>query len=573
MRESKIQYNPSLSVKENAKKNGVTEAAIRYHIKVNHLDRRYDKKRNIVEDCRKYLKKHPEATRTELQKKTGHSLSTIRQYWEYISTETELMDFDKNKAQKRLLRQGNNYYATHPSVTEDLLSVEMFNDKILEPFCGGGSMADVIKSFAYEVEAYDIIDRGYGKQGDFFQVDFPEGEYDIISNPPYDESLIRIIKRCLAICNDKVAMLLPMLYLSGKARYEEIFKKNPPVRVYVYSERINIAKNGDFEQYSDSGANKTIYAWFVWKKGYKGATELRWLHNDKKSVSALRLMNARNQLNQKISALVEEEEKNTNYLNRYKPHITYPTKQDLFKSEPEQYDASKCLCYAFRRKQDLHRDVYIPFGNMNGGFPFTINGVSFFTSESAYICGLFSNRSNEHNRIQQELIAEKNGYMAKKNIRAKNSAIGREDWNEFNIDWMLYVIWCKVQGNEEFKNLLMSVPENAFIIENSTFQPIKNPDTSAFWGCRNSILKESRALFKRKFSIRKDLKGKDVDLNDYVDDRMNYFYNIGIFVGNNVMGKILMIVKRCLHDGTEPDIDYDLLNRKKIYLLGQRLTF
>lgn len=91
MRESKIQYNPSLTVKENAKCNGVTEAAIRYYIKVNHLDRRFDRKQNIIDDCRKYLKKHPSATKTELHKKTGHSLSTIYQYWEYISTEKEFV--------------------------------------------------------------------------------------------------------------------------------------------------------------------------------------------------------------------------------------------------------------------------------------------------------------------------------------------------------------------------------------------------------------------------------------------------------------------------------------------------
>lgn len=562
MRESKIQYNPSLSVKENATKNGVTEAAIRYYIKINHLDRRYDKKINIIEDCRKFLKKHPNATRTELQKKTGHSLSTIRQYWDYISTEKELIDFDSQKAQKRLLRQGNNYYATHPSVTEDLLSVEMFNDKILEPFCGGGSMADVIKSYGYEVEAYDIIDRGYGKQGDFFQVDFAEGEYDIISNPPYDESLIRIIKRCLAICNDKVAMLLPLIYLSGKARYEEVFKKNPPVRVYIYSERINIAKNGDFEQYSDSGANKTIYAWFVWKKGYKGTTELRWLHNDKAS---MRLNTIKQDLLVKIARLTEKERDNTIYLERYKPHIKYPQKRDLFNTEYEQYDASKYLCYAFRRKQDLHKDIPMPFGNMNGGFPFKIHNISFFTSESAYICGLFSDNSEEHHNIQRQLIAETNGYMAKKNIRGKNISLGRRDWNEFNVDWMLYVIWCKVQSNKEFRELLLSVPENAIIIENSTFQQVKSPDTSAFWGCRNSVLKEYYSLNKRYSSLMK----RPLDM----DAIMNDFCNIGTYIGNNTMGKILMIVKRCLHDGTQPDIDYGLLNRKNIHLLGQRLTF
>ena len=59
MRESKIQYNPSLSVKENAKRNNVSEPAIRYYIKVNNIDRRFDRTQNLIADCRKYLKKHP----------------------------------------------------------------------------------------------------------------------------------------------------------------------------------------------------------------------------------------------------------------------------------------------------------------------------------------------------------------------------------------------------------------------------------------------------------------------------------------------------------------------------------
>lgn len=277
-----IQYNPALSVKENAKKNHVSETSIRNYIQKHELDRRHDRKQNIIADCKKYLKKHPNASRNELQKETGHSLSTIRKYWKFISTEETLTDFNPKKQQKRLLRQDNNFYATHPSVTQDLLREEHFHSKVLEPFCGGGSMAEVIKQNGYEVEAYDLVDRGYGKVGNFFTIDFPKKEYDIITNPPYDDNLIEIVKRCLSICKDKVAILLPIQYLSGKERHSELYAKYPPVRVYIYCERINIAKDGDFDKYSDSGANMTIYAWYVWEKGFKGSTELRWIHNVRK---------------------------------------------------------------------------------------------------------------------------------------------------------------------------------------------------------------------------------------------------------------------------------------------------
>ena len=39
------------------------------------------------------------------------------------------------------------------------------------------------------------------------------------------------------------------------------------------------------------------------------------------------------------------------------------------------------------------------------------------------------------------------------------------------------------------------------------------------------------------------------------------------------MGKILTYIKQCLHDGTEPDIDYQLLKSKNIHFLGNLIDF
>ena len=49
------------------------------------------------------------------------------------------------------------------------------------------------------------------------------------------------------------------------------------------------------------------------------------------------------------------------------------------------------------------------------------------------------------------------------------------------------------------------------------------------------------------------------------------FCNYGIFEGNNELGRILTYIKDCLHRGVDAEIDYALLNKKKIYLLGKRL--
>lgn len=81
MRRSKIIYDPKLSVAENAEKNGVSIAGIRYYIQVNHIDRQGDAKINIINSLKQFLKKHPNATREEAVIGTGLSINTVRKYW------------------------------------------------------------------------------------------------------------------------------------------------------------------------------------------------------------------------------------------------------------------------------------------------------------------------------------------------------------------------------------------------------------------------------------------------------------------------------------------------------------
>ena len=58
--------------------------------------------------------------------------------------------------------------------------------------------------------------------------------------------------------------------------YTPFLLKNPPKYVYVSSSRLLLAKNADFVKYNTPSAN--CYAWYVWEKGYKGETILRWFN-------------------------------------------------------------------------------------------------------------------------------------------------------------------------------------------------------------------------------------------------------------------------------------------------------
>ena len=95
MRQKEILYNPSLSVKANAKANGVSEASIRYYIKVNGIDRRADEKVRKIDICRKYYRYHSDANINQMAKDTKVSYFFIKQNWDYIKGEKVFDNFDE----------------------------------------------------------------------------------------------------------------------------------------------------------------------------------------------------------------------------------------------------------------------------------------------------------------------------------------------------------------------------------------------------------------------------------------------------------------------------------------------
>lgn len=173
-------------------------------------------------------------------------------------------------------RQHEDYYATEPNATEWLCKLESFNGhRILEPSCGEGHISNVLKAHGYDVVSRDIIDRGYGDVADFLSIDNMEWDGDIITNPPYKfakefvEKALQIIPK-----GNKIAMFLKLTFLEGKAR-RELFRVAPPIRVWVSSSRLKCAMNGDFDAF---GSSASAYAWFIWEKGYKGDTIIKWFN-------------------------------------------------------------------------------------------------------------------------------------------------------------------------------------------------------------------------------------------------------------------------------------------------------
>lgn len=173
-------------------------------------------------------------------------------------------------------RQSEDFYASHPEAGEWLMKLEKFDGPIWEPCVGQGHLAEVFKKHGYEVKSTDLIDRGYGQGGvNFLDPKITEWNGAIVTNPPFAFAQ-EIIEKALSIIptGQKVAMFLRTLFLEGQAR-RRLFDENPPLRVWVTSKRIVCAKNGDFKN-NTGGAQS--YSWFIWTKGYKGDTILKWFN-------------------------------------------------------------------------------------------------------------------------------------------------------------------------------------------------------------------------------------------------------------------------------------------------------
>lgn len=174
-------------------------------------------------------------------------------------------------------RQQHDYYATEPKATEVLLAVEKFNPLVWECACGEGHMSRVLEAHGYRVISTDLYPRGYGSEEplDFLSDKITYFTGDIVTNPPYKYA-VEFARKAIDIVRPgaKVAMFLKIQFLEGKKR-RKFFEENPPRVVYVSTSRLRCAKNGIFNRKRSSAI---CYAWFVWKKGYRGNPIIRWIN-------------------------------------------------------------------------------------------------------------------------------------------------------------------------------------------------------------------------------------------------------------------------------------------------------
>lgn len=213
--------------------------------------------------------------------------------------------------------------------------------------------------------------------------------------------------------------------------------------------------------------------------------------------------------------------------------------------------------------------IHLNLCNTAEGFPFDFCGHSFTESIRLFMCGQWSNNTEEHLRIQNSIMQEQSSWACYRFVTALNRRYIRNDFPTFQLQWMLFVTWQKCKGNADFRHLLLCIPRDITLVRDNTEDHSRS---ATLWGCRNMERHIREKRLWKDYSCR----GDDQDPKEWrqkLDREMEKLKNIGEWKGQNNMGKILMICRDCLVVGKEPPIDYDLLRQSNIYILGELLTF
>lgn len=190
------------------------------------------------------------------------------------------------KAQRKDHEDLTDFYPTPPWATRALMKYgfsdqerhDMEMKMCLEPACGQGHMARVLKEYFLQVDAMDIVDRGYlGIVQDFLTIDTSYKYNWVITNPPFSLAEEFVLK-AFEVSTDGIAIFARTQLLEGKSRYKNLYSLRTPTYVMPFVGRVPLFKN----RINRTGSTATSYSWFVWKDLNKPSagvpsSEIRWI--------------------------------------------------------------------------------------------------------------------------------------------------------------------------------------------------------------------------------------------------------------------------------------------------------
>jgi hypothetical protein len=159
-----------------------------------------------------------------------------------------------------------------------LLPVHLTPQNILDPGAGSGVWGQAARCVYPDALITGIELRPVQRHpaynfwftGDFRLLADDEPCFDlVIGNPPYKFSEAFVRSSLMMLNPDGyMVLLLPLQFLAGQARGKGLWRKYPPVKVVVCSNRPSFTGDGK--------TDATEYAFFIWRKGWRGSPSIEW---------------------------------------------------------------------------------------------------------------------------------------------------------------------------------------------------------------------------------------------------------------------------------------------------------
>lgn len=183
-----------------------------------------------------------------------------------------MLDHSAQSGFAPLVDRRDDCYETPECATRALLAVEQLPELIWEPACGRGAIVNVLRAAGHKVLASDLVD--YGLPDSESRIDFlmeraRPSVGAIVSNPPY-KLAGEFVAHALTLC-PRVVMLLRLAFLESTRR-TAILESGSLARVHIFRNRLpTMHRDG----WTGPRASSAIpFAWFVWCRDHRGATEL-----------------------------------------------------------------------------------------------------------------------------------------------------------------------------------------------------------------------------------------------------------------------------------------------------------
>lgn len=175
-------------------------------------------------------------------------------------------------------RDPHDYYATPAPIVRLLLVHEEFDrtSSILEPCVGQARVIEtVLRAEGFDdVACSDIAGNGT-EQRDFFDI---ADQHDVVlTNPPFNRHIDWIVN-AKRIARHKIALLMPLNYLTGADRHDRVWtdQEFPLARVLVLNRGISFLGDPFAEKLE---ATQLYCAWYIWDRAHVGPPAIHWIDN------------------------------------------------------------------------------------------------------------------------------------------------------------------------------------------------------------------------------------------------------------------------------------------------------